>query len=86
MEGEGGSELKPGWKVMEEWEQQWEEGWEEKNRNKMLWKTLFSLVFEKERADRYADIFDERGLDMREVLERGKVQEDIKSRGEKFLR
>ena len=86
MGGEGESELKPGWKVMEEWEQLWEEGWEEKKRKKLQWRTLFSLLFEKERADRYADIFNERGLDMREVLERGKVQEDIKSRGEKFLR
>ena len=86
MASEEESEPKPGWKVIEEWEELWHKGWEEKKKRKMEWKTLFSLVFEKERADRYANIFDERGLDMREVLERGKVQEDIKSRGEKYLR
>ena len=69
-----------------QWEEVWEKQWEEKTRNKLEWRTLFSIIFDKERADLYSNIFEERGIQLREVLERGKVQVDIRSRGKEFLR
>ena len=69
-----------------QWEEVWEKQWEEKTRNKLEWRTLFSIIFDKERADLYSNIFEERGLQLREVLERGKVHQDIRSRGETYLR
>ena len=72
--------------------QEWEEGggrekqWEEKTRNNLEWRTLFSITFDKMRADIYSNIFEERGIQLREVLERGKVHQDIRSRGETYLR
>ena len=73
-------------RVIQEWEEVWEKEWKEKTRNKLEWRTLFSMIFEEERADLYSNIFEERGLELREVLERGKVQQDILTRGETYLR
>ena len=73
-------------RVIQEWEEVWEKEWKEKTRNKLEWRTLFSMIFEEERADLYSNIFEERGLELREVLERGKVHQDIRSRGETYLR
>ena len=84
MEGESDRESCE--RVIQQWEEEWEKEWEEKTRNKLEWRTLFSMIFDKERADIYSNIFEERGLELREVLERGMVQVDIRSRGEKYLR
>jgi hypothetical protein len=84
MEGESDRESCE--RVLQLWEEEWEKEWKEKRRNKLEWRTLFSMIFDKERADIYSNIFEERGLELREVLERGKVQVDIRSRGEKYLR
>ena len=73
-------------RVIQQWEEVWEKEWEQKTRNKLEWRTLFSMIFEKEKADLYSSIFEEKGLQLREVLERGKVQVDIRSRGKEFLR
>ena len=84
MEGESDRESCE--RVVQLWEDEWEKEWKEKRRNKLEWRTLFSMIFDKERADIYSNIFEERGLELREVLERGMVQVDIRSRGEKYLR
>ena len=84
MESEGDRERCE--RVIKQWEEVWEKEWAQKTRNKLEWRTLFSMIFEKEQADLYSSIFEERGLQLREVLERGKVQVDIRSKGEKFLR
>ena len=73
-------------RVIQEWEEVWEKQWEEKTRNKLEWRTLFSIIFDKERADLYSNIFEERGIQLREVFERGKVHQDIRRRGETYLR
>ena len=73
-------------RVIEQWEETWERGWQEKPSIRLEWRSLFSMIFKDERADMYSQIFEERGLELREVCERGKVQEDIRSRGETFLR
>lgn len=73
-------------RVIQEWEEVWEKQWEEKTRNNLEWRTLFSIIFDKKRADIYSNIFEERGIQLREVLERGKVHQDIRSRGETYLR
>ena len=31
-----------------QWEEVWEKQWEEKTRNKLEWRTLFSIIFDKE--------------------------------------
>ena len=72
--------------VILQWEEVWEKQWEEKARNKLEWKTLFSIIFDDERADLYSNIFKERRIELREVFERGKVHQDIRSRGETYLR
>ena len=35
-------------RVIQEWEEVWEKQWEEKTRNKLEWRTLFSIIFDKE--------------------------------------
>ena len=73
-------------RVLQKWEETWDVEWNEKPSNRMEWRTLFSMIFDEERADLYSTIFEERGLELREVLERGKVHQDIRSRGETYLR
>lgn len=69
-----------------QWEEMWEKEWKKKRSDTLGWRALFSMIFEKEKAAIFSNIFEERGLEMREVFERGKVQVDIRSRGESYLR
>ena len=73
-------------RVIKQWEEVWEGEWKETTSNRLEWRTLFSMIFEDERAEIYSKIFEERKLELREVLERGKTQVDIRSRGEEYLR